>query len=251
MVRNGELYDHIGKFRYWAWGRRASGVVVGIASAGMGADSKCAVFIDVESGDQLGQVHGQGLESEFAAAVLTVLCYILGDAASIEPGRKAEDPHRLVCESSRYYLMIERQHGKGIAGELEKRGIALAKDAATQAGAWGVSTDRHSRPVYFDRIAEAILGTAEDEEGRQRAPAPVVRIHSSLLVSELRQLVERDGRVEPQRASQHDDLVMAYGIALYSRRRWNRRPALEFPVRQAANRSGGKGSRRSDSIGLR
>jgi hypothetical protein len=177
-------------------------VVVGVDNWEGGRDYQSAVFLDWETGDQIGQIHGKGLDSAFAESIASVLRMIT---------KSGKDP----APRHRYTLAIERNRGRGLGPECEKRDLRLWCDSLTKTARWGVITGGHNRGIYFDRISELIEGPDTDEDGRARVPYPVAAVRSTMLIAQLKKTVVEDNRHDVTEG--HDDAMMAYGIAAYTR----------------------------------
>lgn len=206
----------------WRPEQASQHVVVGLDTYEFGRDQQAAVFLDRETGDQLGQVHGQGLYEHFALGVAWVLlqldCGLLLDPDCFDPAGRYR-------WRANYTLAVEVNRGLGFGPELQKLGLELwcqptppgykAKPGEKPRRRWGVSTQAGNRWQYFNRIAAALEGAAMDEGGESLPPSPLCKVRSTILAHQLGNLVQVGDRVQPH--SGHDDLVMAYGIALWVR----------------------------------
>lgn len=192
-----------------------------------GRDLQGCILGDRDTGDQLGQCHGQGLYSELARSVAWCLvqlgCGTITDPESLDNERGYRWHH------DRYTLVVENNRGRGLGRELEKLGLRLwvqpprpgQKQNATK---WGVSTQAGNRPQFFDAIAAALEGPGTDEYGDPRDPQPTCKVRGTVLAHQLGQLVVKDGRVQPARG--HDDLAMPYGMFHWVRPQLKPKPSL-------------------------
>ena len=185
--RLGELYS------VSLWVTQADRVVVGVDTAlKTGRDRMAAVLLDAR-GDQIGELHGRALDSEFAAGLAEVL-------------------EEIGCGDRRKHIIcVERNRGKGLIAELLDRKLRLWRDEGARAG---FVTSGASRPLLLDALAGAVEGPGQDEDGSARKPAPVRIVRSAYLAAELSGLeVHDDGKVAAGPGT-HDDLPIAYALAL-------------------------------------
>ena len=140
-------------------------------------------------------MHGKSLESDFAEAIVWLIEQTIGSSR----GRG-------------YTVCVERNRDTGLIQELKRRGVRLWSERGQKRP--GFLTTRRTRPILLDRIVEAIEGPDENDDGTPRKLGPVRVIPSAELAKELRGLQDIDGKIQAGKGA-HDDLAIAYAIALF------------------------------------
>ena len=182
------------------WRLNPAGLVVYAADTAekTGVDYMSCVGVEQATRDQVAEAHGRALDSEFAEAIAWMVARVHGSVGS-----------------RAYTVCVERNRGKRLIAELQKRGVRLW--AETRGGKPGVTTSRYNRDAMLACVLEAVQGPAEDEDGADRSPSPIVDVGSKFLAAELRglALVESKRGIRVEGKGEHDDLAMAYAIALF------------------------------------
>ena len=178
------------------WDSTTEPILIAVDTAEFGGrDYKAAVAVGTHTIGVVGVVHGKSLESDFAEAIVWLIEQTIGSSR----GRG-------------YTVCVERNRDTGLIQELKRRGVRLWSERGQKRP--GFLTTRRTRPILLDRIVEAIEGPDENDDGTPRKLGPVRVIPSAELAMELRGLQDIDGKIQAGKGA-HDDLAIAYAIALF------------------------------------
>lgn len=192
-------------------------VIVGVDPAEFGPDATAIEVINGRTWDQLAEGYGNGLDSEVADTVVWILHRLGVVEAERTEGRWVVRGNR-----SRYVVIVERQKGVKILGELRNRGVRLWRSADTKKPGYSTSS-RYARSVIYDAVAEVVEGPTHGASGMPREKRPECRLHSKYFANEIAHCVNVDG--QPDHASWVDELtgktvrgstdrIIAYGLAV-------------------------------------
>ena len=205
-ARTGEPLEkrQVGTLTVSIWHRTSHRLLFGADPAEhTGVDFTGVVAYDPVERRVVATIHGRGLASEVADCMASLIAELCGG----------------VRNWGRYQCNVERNKGKALIAELEKRGVHQYTTQSRESGTklitvFGTVTSGASRAVMVDLVGDAVKRLDE--------------ISSPQLCTELGALVVADGKVQAPTAkgadgkefkTTHDDLFLALALALYAAER--------------------------------